>query len=157
MPVIIDDPKGPLSEAALVDAENAIGGRFPADYRRFMLEYNGGCPTPETFSIDWPNQGPASADWRTSMVSSFYAIREADANLVSMNLVTFHGRLPKGALTIGRDPGGNQILLGIAAPIQGQVMFWVKDYEVEEDDEPNFDNVGILASSFDEFLNRKLR
>ena len=38
----------------------------------------------------------------------------------------------------------------------GKILFWVKDYEVEEDRIPNFDNVGFIANNFDEFLHSKL-
>ena len=47
--------------------------------------------------------------------------------------------------------------MGVAGEYKDKVLFWVKDYEVEEGEVPGFDNVGFLADSFDEFINEKLR
>jgi hypothetical protein len=79
------------------------------------------------------------------------------ANLLTANEVDFRGRLPPGTMAIAQDPGGNVILLEVSDPSRERVLFWVKDYEVEEGQTPGFDNVGFIAESFDDLLKNKLR
>ena len=92
------------------------------------------------------------------MLSWFLSIYDGDAtNLLEYNTESFSGRIPKGTIAIAHDCGGNLILLGVAGEYVGKVLFWVKDYEVEQGEVPGFENVGFLANSFDEFINEKLR
>jgi hypothetical protein len=60
-------------------------------------------------------------------------------------------------LAIASDAGGNVLLLALSGPFVGKVLFWCKDHEVEEGCVPGYENVGVVADSFDDFLNNKLR
>ena len=157
MPVQIKDSESPLSEADVEQAEKVIGVKFPNVYRDFLLKSNGGRPRPDEFDIDW---GPerSSLGWRRSMVDWFLSIYDGQySNLVEYNTVDFKDRIPADTLAIAHDPGGNLILLGVGEENNGKVFFWVKDHEVEEGETPGYDNVGILADSLTEFLDKKLR
>ena len=50
--VEITEEGRPLSEDDIVNLEGRIGCRLPEPYRRFLLKYNGGRPTPDADTID---------------------------------------------------------------------------------------------------------
>lgn len=154
MPVQFKKPKPTLSEPEIDAAENAIGVKFPNEYRHFLLRTNGGRPFPDEFDIPWePSHSPLG--WARSMVDWFLSIHDGEySNLVEDNNISFKGRIPKDTLAIAYDPGGNLILMGVGDNNNGQIHFWVKDYEVEEGDTPGYDNMCLLASSLPEFLDR---
>ncbi|HYO72587.1 MAG TPA: SMI1/KNR4 family protein [Archangium sp.] len=151
-------PEGPLSEDKLAAVERQFGVTFPAHYRSFMLEYNGGRPVPAGFDILWRSDQECGQDWRTSEISRLLSIYEGEkANFLDYNTVMFKGRIPADTLAIAYDPGGNLILLAHSGPMTGKVLFWVKDREVEEGETPGHENVGVIADSFQELLLHKLR
>lgn len=157
MNTMIEESKSPLTEAEIAKAELELGVSFPADYRAFMARFNGGRPEPDGFRIEWRADQAGGEGWRTSAMGWLYAIwGQRVSNLVRSNKLTFAGRLPKGTLTIATDAGGNQILLALSGPQAGKVLFWVKDNEVEEGEEPGYDNVGFVANSFADFITNRL-
>ena len=151
-------PINPPTEIELSIIESDFGFLLPTDYRNFILTHNGGRPVPCIFDITWPNNHHLVDIWKDSEVSRFLSIYAGDkANFMKYNKINFTGRIPKETIVIAYDPGGNLILLGVNGQNVGKVLFWVKDYEVEQGEVPKFDNIGFLANSFDEFINEKLR
>lgn len=166
----IKSPKDQLNLQDIEQVEKKLNVALPLSYKNFLLKYNGGRPAPDGFDISWPEnrinsetRRECSEDWRTSMVDWFLAIHEGESsNFIKYNEITFKGRIPKETIAIAYDPGGNLILLGIFGEQIGKVLFWVKDYENWEGDDsveniPWYDNIGLIANSFDEFINEKLR
>lgn len=154
--ITIKGSQGGVSEAQLAEAERLLGVQFPEDYRRFMLTYNGGRPKPGGFDIQWEDGQEAADDWRTSSFGWFFSVwDEPVENLLKENRQK--GFYPEGTVAIAHDAGGNVILLGVDGEHKGHVLFWAREYAWDENEEPRIDNVGFLASSFDEFLNKKLR
>ena len=149
----IEDGMGPLTEGQLAQAESTLGIVLADDYRAFMLEHNGGRPEPDGFAIAWRSGQKAAAAGASSMVSWFFSIHDGrHENLLRMNQITFVGRLPKGTIAIGRDPGSNLLLLRCDdSPQRGEVLYWLMEMESRGD------NLGLVATSFDEFLHVKLR
>ncbi|WP_236347782.1 SMI1/KNR4 family protein, partial [Paenibacillus plantiphilus] len=79
---------------------------FPDEYRKFLLENNGGKPEPHIFKI--------SDEKGESGVTGFFTINDgARYNQLERYLDIFKGRIPKGFIPIGDDPGGNMICLGM--------------------------------------------
>lgn len=157
--VEITENEGPLSTEELDSVEKQLGVRFPDDYRSFMLKYNGGRTEPDGFAISWSDGQNAGDDWKTSTLSWLFFVFEdldEDENLLTMNLETFSGRIPEDTVAVGRDAGGNLILLVVTGENLGSVLFWVKAYEAGNGRTPGYDNVGIVADSFEEFLGNKL-
>lgn len=158
MAVTIHSSQGPLREQDLAAVERQLGIRFPEDYRAFMLRYNGGRPEPDGFDIAWAEGQPAGEDWKTSCFGWLYSVWDRDeVNLLESNQVAFAGRIPRDTVAIGDDAGGNPILLALAGPYQGKVLFWCMDYEARDGETPGYGNVGVIADSFDDFLANKLR
>ncbi len=142
-----------LTPEAQATAEQALGLPWPDDYRAYMLAHNGGRVKPDTFDIHWrPGQPAAAAGTWAQVARLFYVHEGKHENLMRMNQITFKGRLPKGTLAIGRDPGSNLLLLRCdSSPQRGEVLYWLMEME------SGGDNVGPVAASFDEFLHAKLR
>jgi hypothetical protein len=159
MPATIAEAPGPASEASIAAAESALGVRFADDYRSFLRTANGGHPEPDAFAIQWQTGQPPADDWQSSSMSWFYGIDDPvrSANLVRVNTVTFRHRLPKDTFAFASDAGGNQLLFATDGPFAGKLLFWCKDHEATDGATPGFDNVGVVADSFEDFLERRLR
>jgi hypothetical protein len=166
----IEDAETPLKLQEIEQVEKKLNIVLPLAYKNFLLKYNGGRPEPAGFDIVWledrinsETRRECSEDWRSSMVDWFLSIYEGEySNFMEYNLVDFEGRIPRETVAIAHDPGGNLVLLGVAGEQTGKVLFWVKDYENWEGDDsveniPWYDNIGLIANSFDEFINEKLR
>lgn len=144
-----------IKELDLFELEKRVGAALPADYRHFLLLHNGGQPEPSDFLVP---------GWRfmASLVNEFDGIKVLenqdveDDNSVDLlwNIEVFEDRLPKNFLFIGRDPGGNGILLSLHPDTYGKIYFWDHENEPEEglEDLADYPNIYFLANSFTEFL-----
>ncbi len=150
MAVQISRSKPPVAAEEVLRAENTIGESLPEDYKRFLLEHNGGRPVPAGFPIRW-NKPELARGAEFGMVGDFYAIYEGKPVNLLEGFRSHGTRIPKGAIAIARDPGGNLILLGLSGEHRGKVFFWLHDMDPEYD-ETAFENLGVIANSFDEFL-----
>lgn len=156
--VTIHESRPPASAAQVADAEAKLQVRLPDDYRAFLMQTNGGYPQPDGFAIAWQQGQPPAPDWRTSTLSRFYAItEERNSNLLRANTVTFARRLPEQTIAIATDAGSNQLLLALGGPLAGKVLFWAKDHEARDGAAPGYDNVGVVADSFTDLLQQRLR
>jgi len=138
-----------ISESAIQDFEKTIGFALPPSYRNFLLEFNGGQPIPEFFSVpDWSGSA--------SLVNDLWGILPGKWNDLADNIELFSGRFPEGFFSIARDPGDNQILISLDGDTYGKIFFW------DHENEPNYDaqyledykNTYFLANDFKEFLNK---
>ncbi len=149
MDITFSGGKGPLSPERLARAEVNMGVTFPAGYREFMLVHNGGKPSRREF-VFAEETGP----YTDSSVRSFYPIEDsASLSLEWHHKILCHvkpPRIPRDMIPIGGDSFGNQICIGISGPRCGHVYFW--DHEKEDDDEPTYGNMHLIARSFSEFL-----
>jgi hypothetical protein len=144
----IDESAAPITPSELEEVEKKIGIRLPDHYRRFLLARNGGIPIPGIFHFK-EESGP----YTDSQVQCLLAIHSADDQ---NDFETFYERyklneirLPAELIPIGNDLGGNLICIADDGPNLGAVYFW--DHE-EEEDTATFNNVHLIADSFDEFL-----
>ena len=64
----------------------------------------------------------------------------------------FRGRVPDGLLPIVGDPFGNVLCIKLSPPARGSIDFWDHEREVDEDEEPNLQNMTMLADCFTDFL-----
>ncbi len=138
-----------LSESTLQAVEQELGVRLPEDYRKFMLEFNGGRPVPEdSFDVQQCDQ--------LSGVERFSPIDESDANGVLATRKIMDGRLPPDTLAIADAPCGDLILLTINGHDVGSVFFWDHEDELISGGPPLYANAHRIADSFSEFF-RSLR
>lgn len=118
--------------------ETQLGVSFPEDYVAFLLNQNGGYPEMNGFALsDGSNE---------SVVNHFYSIGEMSSNLLKVNRMLI-GEIPEGFISIGDDPEGNEILLGVSNSNSGQIFFWNHDVDPEEENPLHF-----LSKNLSEFL-----
>jgi hypothetical protein len=137
------------TEESLNDLETSLGFRLPDDYRRFLMEFNGGAPEPSVCTFE-TSDGPSNASVR------FFLTIEPSVKSYSIEryLRVFASRIPAGLMPIASDSFGNLFLIDGGAKAYGSVYFW--DHELEDadedTDEPTWDNISLLAPSFGAFV-----
>ena len=141
--------QGPtINEQEVKDFEQLIGYSLPTDYRRFLLTNNGGKPNPDFFDVP---------GWRykESFVTDLKGIKTGLKVDLAKLYNLFEGRLPKGFIAVGADPGGNLILLSLDGSTQGKVYFFDHENEPDDatDDVKDYPNIYEVGKSFDQFLN----
>ena len=137
---------GPVIDESVVTAfEHRIGHRLPDDYRRFLLEVNGGDPA------DSNRRAPFG------LLNRFFSLADPDDD---MSLETANSGIPElpshDLLYVGYDTMGCNVYIVIAGELRGQV--WIED---TEDPRPVGSNPRVLwhdrrdmekvADSFAEF------
>lgn len=117
--------------ATTIDAVDAVAQRlgvtFPADYRQFLLEVNGGCPDQQCFSV------PARDDALLDFLYGISNVRDAGDLEYAQASASFHDPLPPGMIAIGHDPGGSILLLNTSAD-SGEVYYWDREGTSVRDD-----------------------
>ncbi|MBU3104326.1 SMI1/KNR4 family protein [Clostridium gasigenes] len=114
--------------------------KLPNDYIDFLLKFNGGYPHESTFKI--------SDEHGESVVNKFYGIGDMKGNLDRVFEI-LDGELPEGFISIGDDPAGDEICIGINEKYYGKIYLWIHDMESDEE----LSNIFFLAESFDDFFN----
>jgi cell wall assembly regulator SMI1 len=147
----ITDSSQQLTERQIDEAERGLGRSIPPDYRKFLLQYNGGRPVPSDFVMAGPRKGST----QIGTVRYFLGIGtpEETENLDYV-LGVFSDRMPPRIFPIARDPGGNFICISNEGADTGTVYFWDHERESEEGEAPGEQNLFIIANSFDEFLEK---
>lgn len=117
----------PPSEADVVEFEQTLGHRLPADYRAFVLASGGG------YMASQPSFRWSTGEW-AGRVHTVGGLREdlEDYSLPSQWHEP-HWKRPHDFLWILRDHGGNPIGLALSGEDAGQVFFL--DHEMEPDEE----------------------
>jgi hypothetical protein len=116
--MMIEDA-GPKIRIEDVDAlEKEIHARLASEYRQFLLEYNGGAPSPET--VDVPGAPGTPTD-----VQVFFGIgRSLDSSNLSWNVSLVADRCPGlPVLPIACDSGGNLFCLRIERGVAERVVY----------------------------------
>jgi hypothetical protein len=153
--VAIKDKALPCPLGRLAKFERAIGQVLPDDYRRFLMECNGGY-VGGRFWFRGPTPECKPADAGVHHIGGFQ-----DDSCVSLEAryERYQGddppRIPRALVWIMDDPFGNAICLGVKGKCRGRVYFW--DHEREPDESWNgtqasAGNLQLLANSFTEFV-----
>lgn len=143
--MIKNNPFGPLSSQTLEDFESDYHISLSADYRAFLLKYNGGQPSPSFFWIQAQKDG--------TVVNQFYGLHDGPMHL---NLRTYIDKglfgSNKSLLAIGDDGLGNFICIGISPHNRGEIFF--VDHDLFHFYEPN-SCIGItrISRRFHDFFN----
>jgi len=152
--------KIPLDQGGTNDLENLVLIKNHAYHKVITNEQNSltkGMKPGESKIVDFPipeggfpqeSNFKISDDEGESLVNKFYGIGDMKSNLCKVFEV-LEGEIPEDFISIGNDPGGNEILLGVSGGYQGKVYFWIHDIEPEDE----MDNMFILADSFTGFFN----
>jgi hypothetical protein len=135
-----------LSEKDIVALEQRIGCRLPESYRRFLLENNGGVPTPDMDTIDIEHLLGSSTN-----VQVFFGIdTPVESSNIEWNIRSLEGRISSQLLPIASDSGGNIFCISLSESDFGGVVYC--------DFDPSWHLGGPIyyrvAPDFDSFLAR---
>jgi SMI1 / KNR4 family (SUKH-1) len=142
----MEDVRPSVDEPAVAAFEQRLGYRLPDDYRRFLLETNGGRPD------------DSCCQFRFGVVNQFYSL---NAPGEEQDLDGVNGGVPKQPsrelLYAGYADGGTRILIALAGKHRGQV--WLQDTVDPRPDDANprvlwhdRRDMKKLADSFEEFV-----
>ena len=136
MPVRIlkKGPPAPADDLSLL--EQKLGCPIPKDFLSFISENHGG--TPETNEFDIPDTGNGSG------IDTFFSVRE----MLDLK-ERYASRFLTQAWPIAHAEGGNYLCL--VCKDKPGIYFWDHELEQEEDSEPTWDNMFLLARTFGEF------
>jgi hypothetical protein len=117
--VVAIRPSGcPPSEEGVRAIERRIRATLPEDYRKFLIEVNGGRPLPDV--IDVPGLPGSPTD-----IQYFFAVGPADEpRSIEWNIEFARSRLHQPFLPIACDSGSGVFCLSLAAADFGSVYFW---------------------------------
>lgn len=152
----------PLSEPAateeqIVAAEHELGAHLPQEYRAFLKQFNGA-----TFSR-WlrfllPGEDPDDDCGYGRLRMIFGVNDQVDGSLVhSQNDYDFYRRVPKSIICISEWNGYFRACLCVRGSARGKVYWWdpvLPWEESEEENVPTRQYLTLVASNFNEFLER---
>ena len=138
-----------IASQKVKDFERELKAELPKDYFDFLVRYNGGKPSADTFEYKLRD----GRSW-TGGVQDFLGFDVENWK----NIIFFShmrgDRVPENMIPIANDEGGNFVLLTISGQDKGKVLFWDHDEESEDDEPPTNDNLYFIANSFTEFLEK---
>jgi SMI1-KNR4 cell-wall len=129
----------PLTEKQVEEAEKKLSVKLPSDYKEYLFKYNGaelGRNIIQVLDI-------------TTSISEFFGITNSKNNDIFQVADTFFRRIPNSVIAIARAGGGNLICLQTET---GAIYFWDHDLEATDDEEPSYENMSLLAPTFNSFL-----
>lgn len=137
--------RGPIiDESSIALFEHRLGHRLPDDYRRFLLEVNGGTPDNST------------CEFSLGAVTMFFSLCESDEDRDLEDANRWYVGPSRELLFVAHDSSGANILVALAGEHRGQV--WLQD---TADPRPEGSNPRVLwhdrrdmekvADSFAEF------
>jgi hypothetical protein len=128
-----------ISERDIIATQNILNCEFPGDYRKFLLETNGG--KPETNEFDIPDMDNSSG------INEFLSLNE-----IALQKKQYGDRFCHNVLPIAYAEGGNFVCIAIGE--KAGVYFWDHEYETEGDKSATWGNMFRLASTFSDFFEK---
>lgn len=133
---LISEPGPKLTEKDIRDLELCLGSSLPSDYRKFLIEYNGGTPS-----------SPLYKHKRIIEISTFLSVARGSVDDISQVREYVSDTVDVGRyLPVARTYAGNLFFLGLHC---GKVFFWEHD---QPPNESEFDTLILLENSFASFL-----
>lgn len=168
------DKLNPMAEAEIAAFEKQLGVRLPEPYRKFLAIYgastfNGASPdNPYIVFRSLRPLPPHITKSDKALFDAFYGGEkdERDPHGLRVRIRFFLGRMPESIIPIGDDGGAGEICLGIKGAEAGKVYYWdqanepldeedyLEDYGEPRPPEAMFQNVHLIADSFEDFLRR---
>lgn len=139
----IKNPGKKISEQDISKLEADVGCTLPADYKAFLLEFNGGRPRPNLFPVKSFENGTAS-------VHTLLGIdRESESSRIDWHLREYGDRIPSELLPIGYSDTNDILCIALSGESVGNIYYWDSLNEVSKG---SYDNIHHVATSFKEFL-----
>ena len=139
----IDNLGRSISESELNKIASEIGLEFPADYKDFLLKYNGGSPEPDAIPIKEHEE-------EVGTIQLFFGIdREIESSCLKWVYDELKDRIPDSYLPIACSDTGDIFCLVLSKNQYGSVVFWDA---IDETSKDSLDNVYEVADSFTQLL-----
>ena len=138
-----------LFESEIETLENRYNIRLHRDHKRLLLLCNGG-QTDKCLS-HFKNNGTIKRcilNWLLSISDDEYDNLERYIKTFKIN----QKRLPDNLIPIANDPGGNLFCISTHGDDEGKIYFWEHEFEVEDDQKPNYSNVFFVANNLENFI-----
>jgi SMI1-KNR4 cell-wall len=131
---------------AQLDELQRSTGLFPHDFASFLRTQNGGIPSKQNILINS----------RELVISRFLACagNQQVYDSIENYLKVYASRIPEQMLPIACSPGGDLVLLSLSGESPGRIFYWFHEKESDGDGTNYYDNVLLIADSFDDLLNR---
>ena len=135
-----------LSEFSVTALERKLDIKLPPDYRRFLMEYNGGDPTPGYFSI--PGEIPGGS---VRVVQNFFGVKKLEnASNLEWAFNTFRNDLPNNIIPVASTGyEDDAVCISTSGADTGKVYFWNSQGAGRLG---SYDELHLLADTFQEFL-----
>lgn len=132
--------------------EQALEVKLPEDYQSFLLEHNGGAPSPDAFRYT-DGQG----ELQIGTLERFLSVNEGESENVLETWLALQGQLPENAVPIARDVTGNFLILGVEGEERGQVYYRDEElYWAWEDEHvgqrPGDEALLLVCETFEDFI-----
>jgi hypothetical protein len=115
--------------------EKKIANKLPSDYRIFLINYNGGSPHPDIFTIKTKSLSIS--------VRYFFGLGEIpDYYSLDFIFKISRGDMPMTQIPIGEDNCGNYICISVSKKDYGKMYFW--DHDTNE--------IYLVENNFKEFI-----
>ena len=166
------EPRALPTQEQIRDLEKTVNAKLPVAYVEFLSEFgatlnNGAvnCGTVDSMPL-YVGPDDVAQPFHVVRVGAFYPlfpVATGPKQTVAGVLQAYTDRMPDGFLPFCTESSGNELCLAIRGPHAGQVFYWDIDNEWDADefleqfgysipDENKYQNVYLLADSFEEFL-----
>jgi hypothetical protein len=168
---VVGNKLAPMTDVEVARLEEQLNVEFPKSYRSFLATYGASAfngASPDNPFIRFRSLKPLPPNVSNNDKGLFSIFYGADVNEgygLSTRIRFYSGRMPESIVPIG-DCWGNQICLGISGNEAGKVYYWDQENEPQSEQEymadfgksippeAKFQNVYLIAESFEDFLQR---
>lgn len=141
-----------ISSETMNRVEKSLGIKFPEDYKKFIINDNGGMPEKDML-YDFYDE--VTERENTSVIRRFFSICIDNGNIFKYNLIDIcntmreEGTIANDIIPIADDPLGNPICISVNADDYGVVYYLNHEYE---DVDTGCLIKSKISSSFKKFL-----
>lgn len=129
-------------DAGVEGLETFVGRHLPGDYRAYLQNVNGGKPPSTGFVIPKINV--------EATVGVLYGVGVQPGMDIIIWLKELEGDIPERWIPIGRDLGGNVLLMDLSTDSSAPVLLWDRNRELPKT--TNKVNTYLVADTFSQFL-----
>jgi cell wall assembly regulator SMI1 len=141
--------KEATNEFEISKIEKEFGFTFPEEYKTHILKFNGGHPSDKRWCFK-------TQSGSSSLIHYFYAVYDGKGNNFRTTYIILKSkgdeRMPKNIVPIANDPFGNKICISVEGEDRGYIYFWDHENVCDEGEEPTYENLDLIAKSFNEFI-----
>jgi len=125
-----------------IQIESKLGIKLPIEYKQFLLSDFKNPPIKNKFKFIIDGKSNSSS------IAYFLELTNNKNRSITEFINTYKNRIPTNTVPIAYDDFGNLVLIEINT---NKIYFW--DHEVNDIDESPLSELGLIANSFNKFLN----